>query len=77
MINKAVVTATKISIDKMENHELASLVMTVSFEYDPRNLSCWNKASVLFSARDANNIPLMHEDVKQTLFTIAKERGIA
>lgn len=77
MINKAVVTSTAMFVEKLEDHELASLVMTVSFGYDPRNLGCWDKANLLFTSSNANNIPVIHEDVKQVLFQIAKERGVA
>ncbi len=77
MINDVVQTTTGLTLKKLEDHELASLVMTVSFGYDPRNLGCWDKANLLFTSKDANNIPVIHEDVKQVLFQIAKERGVA
>ena len=56
--------------DELTDDELAGVGLCINLGNDPRNLPQWEKVKALFTASDANGVPIIHDMAKEAFFNI-------
>ena len=73
-MNKAVFKVTKINLDRLEDHELASMFMTLNLypNSDFRQMPYYSRVAPLF--QQEYDPPIMHDETKEAFLAIVATR---